>query len=287
MNINDNKSKDFDILGQYYREISQYEAPTDEENRDLIIRAQNGDENARTEFVERNLKLVARIARFHAYKGVPILDIIQYGNEALLRSINNYNPECEEKVCSYVGKCVDLAIRRKMSKDLKPVNYSYTDYYTVGKIKNYCHNYFLEYGNEPSNQTIMDELNVKQYQIDLYKNVADGNLTVSFDTKMVNPNGGTTKVVDVIGNVDDNYNSVDDKVTMEQIINYILKMNLPPKGKFILLYRYGFIDGKFHNLEEIAKIYNLSHERIRQIEIASLNKIKRSRNLKKSLNSML
>ena len=46
MNINDNKSKDFDILGQYYREISQYEAPTDEENRDLIIRAQNGDENA-------------------------------------------------------------------------------------------------------------------------------------------------------------------------------------------------------------------------------------------------
>ncbi len=287
MNSNDNRSRDFDILGQYYKEISHYKTPTDEENRYLIIRAQNGDEDARTEFIERNLKLVVRIANLHAYRGVPILDVIQYGNEALVKAINNYNPKCEEKVCSYVGKCVDLTIRRKISRDLTPVNYSYTDYYTVGKIKNYCHNYFLMNGKEPRDKTIMEELNVKQHQIDLYKKVVDDTLTISFDTKMVNPLGGSTKVIDIIGEEDDNLDNVVNKVTTEQIIKFILDMKLPPKGKFILLYRYGFIDGKTHTLLETGKLYNLTHERIRQIEETCLKKIKRSRNLKKSLNSML
>lgn len=268
---------DLDSLKLYLRDVKELDLLPYDETIELIKKAKLGDKNARNKVVEHNLKLIVVIAKKHQGKGVPFLDLIEYGNMALIKAIKNYKLTSKTRFNIYLSVFIDLYIRKMIAKDDRVVQYGNNTYSKVGQIKKFCDNFLIKNEREATDEEIRKSLNVKQEIIDLYRATLDNSLVISYDDVPKDDSNENRSIMESVGSFDKNYDYVLDKIAYEQITNGINNIKFKEHEKEILLKRYGIIDGKVHTLRDLSKEFPLSPEGIRLKEVSALKRVKNSK----------
>lgn len=272
----DNKYFERDILSTYLREIGSYKQLTTEQERDLLLKIKNGDENAKELFIQSNLKLVVNVAKKFQDRGMSLLDLVQEGNIGLMKAIEYFdlsrNLKFSTYAFAYIKGYINRAINDKGRTIRIPVNILEKRNMYIKVINDLT----IELNRTPSNKEIAKKMGVRvdtvnilqesQFDItSLNEKVSDDSDTEVKDLLVLNENS--------LSYVEDDYDSVDLK---DQVQDLLEKCNLSRQAVEVLIKRYGLDGNEPMTLEEIGQLYNVTRERIRQIETKSLMIIRRS-----------
>ena len=259
-----------DIISSYLIEIKEYKLLSQEEEIKLFEALHKGDKTARKKLINHNLRLVTSIARRYKNQGLEYMDLIGEGNIGLMTAINKYDETKGYKFSTYavwwIRQSIVQFIRNK-SRNIRIPSNMYTKFnkYQTEKIK-----LTQELGHEPSITEISKKLDIPIQKIyELEQIYTD---TVSIDQKI-----GDEQDTDLISMIADEKETTEETVIQqiegEEIRSYL--DCLKETEKEIIILRYGIGTDNPMTLEQIAKIKNLTRERIRQIEAKALVKLKR------------
>jgi RNA polymerase primary sigma factor len=259
------KYQDNDIQRQYFEDISRYPVLTMEEEQSLSRRAREGDEAARKKLIVSNLKLVITIAKSYASYGVPFLDLIEEGNLGLIKAVSRFDPDKGFRFSTYSSWWIRQAIVRAIS------NYSRTI-----RIPIHVFQLMTKYvGIESKMKTHSSDekaaalgISRKRFRMleKLVRNIRELDLSSSIDT--YSELATNLEAVDPAG---------PEKIVLSQIEHEELASlldRLSEREKLIIRVRYGFEDGVPRTLAETGKLIHVSRERVRQLEMRALRKLK-------------
>ena len=261
-----------DNLKYYFNDIKDKKLLTREEEQDLIIRAQNGDESAVNKLIESNLKLVVSIAKRYIGKGYEFQDLIQEGNLGLYKAIEKFDINMGYKFSTYATWWVRQSISRSIADKGRTIRIPVHLYETVSKINRYIKKVEAENGYTPTKEEISEVLDIKLHTVETALSVQN---TLSLNQTYITAEGDEDNSLQDI--VADEYNLEDEVIDNMYLGQFYAAFKttdvINDKERLVLEYRNGFIDGKAWTLEEIAKLFGLTRERIRQIEARALRKL--------------
>ena len=272
-NINDLENDNFyssDGIKSYLKEIGKYKLLTFSEEKALAYKYKNGDKNAKEEFINSNLRLVVSISRRYLGRGLQLLDLIQEGNIGLIKAVEKFESSRGLKFSTYATWWIRQSITRALadkSRDIRVPVHMHEKIFELRKTEKKLQ---LELNRQPTVLEIAKEMNLTEQKV--LEILSYDQKTISLNTKVGDEDD--TELQDLVNN---SANLEEDCVndTLSEAIYELLnldKLNL--KEKKVLIYRFGLIDGEEKTLEEIGKIFNLTRERIRQIEKKALQKLK-------------
>ncbi len=273
------KSNDIDTFKLYLSSMPRL--LTIEEEKKLVERMSKGDEEARKILVEHNLRLSVAIAKRYTKPGVSLNDLVQEGNIGLMIAASKFNGDLDYKFSTYAVWWIKQRMTRYIADNSRTVRipvYMHDIIYKMNRTKKVLES---QLNREVTKEELAEALNVsleKLYQIEKY-----GADTVSLETK-VNREDGTDS--SELGHfVEDENAQFEGKIIKDLYLNELSNTIfngevLNDREKLVLQYRYGFIDGEPRTLEECGKIFNLTRERVRQIEKNALKKLSKSGTLK-------
>ncbi len=273
------KSNDIDTFKLYLSSMPRL--LTVEEEKKLVERMSKGDEEARKILVEHNLRLSVAIAKRYTKPGVSLNDLVQEGNIGLMIAASKFNGDLDYKFSTYAVWWIKQRMTRYIADNSRTVRipvYMHDIIYKMNRTKKVLES---QLNREVTKEELAEALNVsleKLYQIEKY-----GADAVSLETK-VNREDGTDS--SELGHfVEDENAQFEGKIIKDLYLNELSNTIfngevLNDREKLVLQYRYGFIDGEPRTLEECGKIFNLTRERVRQIEKNALKKLSKSGTLK-------
>lgn len=279
--LDDNEiTKDINIndpVRMYLKEIGRISLLNGEEEMELSIRVANGDEEAKNKLAESNLRLVVSIAKRYVGRGLLFLDLIQEGNIGLMKAVDKFDYDKGYKFSTYATWWIRQAITRALADQARTIRVPVHMVETINKMARIQRQLTLELNREPSEEEIAKKMGLSVEKVrDVIKISQD---PVSLETP--------------IGEEDDSHlgDFVKDINTMtpeEYATNEILKEEiksvletLQEREQEVLELRFGLIDGTSHTLEEVGKRFNVTRERIRQIEAKALRKLRHPSRAKK------
>jgi RNA polymerase sigma factor (sigma-70 family) len=245
----------------------QLPAGTDRaELRQLVV---EGD-RAKDLFIRANLRLVVSIARRYVRSGMPMLDLIQEGNTGLVRAVEKFDYERGYKFSTYATWWIRQAISRAIAQQERTVRLPVHLVEDVNRMRNVIRQLTREMGAEPQPEQVADALGVSVERVNELKRWSQD--TVSLDTPV--GDDGDTNLGDLVADSDEP--SPEDVVLsglerqrIESLLNH-----LDDRSAGIMRARYGLEDGREHSLTEVASRFSLSRERIRQLEIQALGRLR-------------
>ena len=259
-----------DPVRMYLKEIGRISLLTPEEEMELSIKVANGDEEAKNRLAESNLRLVVSIAKRYVGRGLLFLDLIQEGNIGLMKAVDKFDYDQGYKFSTYATWWIRQAITRALADQARTIRVPVHMVETINKMARIQRQLTLELNREPSEEEIAKKMGISVEKVrDVIKISQD---PVSLETP--------------IGEEDDSHlgDFVKDINTMtpeEYATNEILKEEikavletLQEREQEVLELRFGLIDGTSHTLEEVGKRFNVTRERIRQIEAKALRKLR-------------
>ena len=270
-----------EAIQQYIKQLPQ-KILTYKETIELFKRYENGDNEAFDQLIYYNLRLSVAIAKKFLNSGVDILDLIQAGNEGLIKAVNRYNYRMGFKFSTYATYWLRQYISRSIDNESRiiriPVNVS-QDIVKVRKVLSY---YYNECGIEPTIEQISLETKLSPSSIqDALENMDDA---ISYNNK-VNNDGDSCDEVELIDLISDDYKSVnytEDKIFNSQVRTALSNIqNLTLNERKVIYYRFGFKDGVTYTLESTGNILGITRERVRQIEKNAIKKLKISSEFQK------
>ena len=267
-----------DSVKIYLREIGEYPLLSIEQQRDLALKILEGDNKARELFINSNLRLVVSIARRYIGNGLTFLDLIQEGNLGLITAVDKYDVKKGFNFSTYAIWWIRQAITKAIEYKGRTIRIAAHVYEKVQLYKKVFRNLEIKLNREPTINEIADEMELSVSEVsDLQQ--------LQIDVVSINAIIGDEKEKELenfIVSSDESPEDIATKENMKQDINNLLiSCNLKPRERDILILRYG-LDGKEPmTLVEIGKIYNLTRERVRQIESNALKKIRKSNFVKR------
>ena len=266
-----------DGVKEYINSINNIPLLSSEEEIDLALKIKNGDKGARKKFIESNLRLVVDIVKKFNGFGLSYLDLIQEGNLALIFAVDRFDVTLGYRFSTFatiiINQKVSRAIYLKGSQIRLP-EYINKKIRLLNSTYVYLHN---KIGSEITYDDLSKELGISVEEIEYLYSLRSNPLSIN---KKVNEED-SLEIIDLIpsnDNIEEDYSKKD---LYEKILLLIDKSKLSDREKNVILLRYGFIDGKVWKLKDIGKLYEISGERIRQIEAGALRKIRKSSYLKK------
>ena len=266
-----------DPVRMYLKEIGRISLLSPEEELKLSIQIANGDEDAKQQLAESNLRLVVSIAKRYVGRGLLFLDLIQEGNIGLMKAVDKFDYDKGYKFSTYATWWIRQAITRALADQARTIRVPVHMVETINKMVRIQRQMTLELNREPSEEEITKKMGIS---VDKVREVIKiSQEPVSLETP--------------IGEEDDSHLSdfIKDKSSMspeEYATNEILKeeiknvlMTLQEREQEVLELRFGLIDGTCHTLEEVGKRFNVTRERIRQIEAKALRKLRHPSRAKK------
>ena len=275
-------SKDIKIndpVRMYLKEIGRINLLTSDEEFEYAKLANEGDEHAKTMLAESNLRLVVSIAKRYVGRGMLFLDLIQEGNIGLMKAVEKFDPSKGYKFSTYATWWIRQAITRAIADQARTIRIPVHMVETINKLARVQRQLTQELNREPTDEEIAKKLGISLDKVrEVYKISQD---PVSLETP--------------IGEEDDSHlgDFIKDERTMspeeyatvgmlkEELASVLL--TLTEREEIVLRLRFGLDDGQCRTLEEVGQIFNVTRERIRQIEAKALRKLKhpsRSRKLK-------
>ncbi|MCR1839436.1 RNA polymerase sigma factor RpoD [Murimonas intestini] len=268
-----------DPVRMYLKEIGNVPLLSTEEEVELAKKVEQGDEEAKKSLTEANLRLVVSIAKKYVGRGMPFLDLIQEGNMGLMKAVDKFDYTKGYKFSTYATWWIRQAITRGIADTGRTIRVPVHMVETINKTLRMTRTLLQELGREPTPEEVAERLNVPVSKVrEVLKISRD---PVSLDTP--------------IGEEDDSHlgDFIEDDSALSPADSAAFSMlraelgtaleSLTDRERQVVQLRFGLIDGRARTLEEVGKEFNVTRERIRQIEAKALRKLRhpsRSKRLK-------
>ena len=268
-----------DPVRMYLKEIGQIKLLSMEEELELADRILEGDETAKAELAEANLRLVVSIAKRYVGRGMLFLDLIQEGNIGLMKAVDKFDVSKGYKFSTYATWWIRQAITRAIADQARTIRVPVHMVETINKLARIQRQMTLELNREPSEEELAKKMNMPVDKIrEIYKISQD---PVSLETPIGEEDD--SHLGDFIK--DERNVSPEDYATNEMLKDEISEVlqTLTEREEKVIRLRFGLEDGKSRTLEEVGQMFGVTRERIRQIEAKALRKLRhpsRSRKLK-------
>jgi RNA polymerase primary sigma factor len=268
-----------DSIQMYLKEIGRVPLLKGNEEVELAKRKEKGDREAERKIIEANLRLVVSIAKkFAGAKGLSLLDLIQEGNIGLFRAVEKFEYRKGYKFSTYATWWIRQAITRALADQSRTIRIPVHMVETINKFQQVQRILIQELGREPLPEEISAEMNEDLDKVRYIIKISQD--TISLETTIGDDEEDST-LEDFI---EDIKNVTPDRAAALQLLRDYVKaiiVNLSPREQKILEMRFGLIDGVAHTLEEVGQEFDVTRERIRQIEAKSLEKIRKLKGLDK------
>ncbi len=265
----DNISLD-DPVKVYLREIGRVPLLSTDEEVELAVKIAEGNEYAKQRLTEANLRLVVSIAKKYVGRGMYFLDLIQEGNVGLIKAVDKFDHTKGFKFSTYATWWIRQAITRAIADQARTIRIPVHMVETINRLKKIQSQLLHENGVEPSEELIAEKMDLPVERVREIMRVAQE--PVSMETP-IGPEEDS-RLMDFIR--DEDALAPDDAalrtITNEDIDN-VLK-TLTPREEAVIRLRFGLKDGRCHTLEEVGMEFNVTRERIRQIEAKALRKLR-------------
>lgn len=272
-----------DPVRMYLKEIGKVNLLTPEEEVALAKRMAGGDEEAKRRMAEANLRLVVSIAKRYVGRGMLFLDLIQEGNLGLIKAVEKFDYTKGYKFSTYATWWIRQAITRAIADQARTIRIPVHMVETINKVIRVSRQLLQELGHDPSAEEIAEEMGLPVEKVrDILKIAQE---PVSLETPIGEEED--SHLGDFIPDEDASEPSEAASFTLlkEQLMSVL--STLTPREEKVLRLRFGIEDGRTRTLEEVGKEFNVTRERIRQIEAKALRKLRhpsRSKKLRDFLN---
>lgn len=259
-----------DSVKLYFKEIGRIPLLTAAEEIELAKKVKQGDLTARNKMIEANLRLVANVAKRYVGRGVHFQDLVQNGNMGLIRAVEKYDCSKGYRFSTYAYCWIRQAITRSISDQGRIIRLPVHMAETVNLVRRFKKEHVVMYGIEPSVEEIAEGL-------DIPVSKAKEAVGLIHDVISLNIKIGEEEDGSYLGDFikDETQNPEEDaaKVMLKNEIAKALEI-LEPREKEILILRFGLNGEVPHTLESVGKRFNLTRERIRQIEMKAIRKFR-------------
>jgi len=260
-----------DSIQMYLREIGKIPLLTSEEEVELAKRKERNEREAERKLIEANLRLVVSIAKKFVGKSLSLLDLIQEGNIGLFRAVKKFEYRKGYKFSTYATWWIRQAITRALADQSRTIRIPVHMVETINKFQQIERQLIQDLGREPLPEEIAAEMGLEIDKVNHIIKISQD--TVSLETSVGEDDEDST-LEDFIEDVK---NVTPDRAAALQLLRDYVKevvKDLSPREQKILEMRFGLADGVTHTLEEVGKEFDVTRERIRQIEAKSLERIK-------------
>ncbi len=268
-----------DPVKMYLKDIGKVPLLQPEEETELAKKMMEGDEQAKRLLSEANLRLVVSIAKRYMGRGMQFLDLIQEGNLGLMKAVEKFDYQKGFKFSTYATWWIRQAITRAIADQARTIRIPVHMVETINKLMRVSRRLLQELGREPNPEEIGKEMDLPPERVMEIQRIAQDPVSLNTpigeenDTvlgEFIEDEGGTAPT-----------DAVSDMMRKKQLLEVL--ETLTPREEKVLRLRYGLDDGRIRTLEEVGKIFNVTRERIRQIESKALRKLRhpsRSKQLK-------
>lgn len=268
-----------DPVRMYLKEIGTVPLLSAEEEYRLAVRKSQGDEVAKQRLIEANLRLVVSIAKRYTGRGMSFLDLVQEGNLGLIKGVEKFDPEKGFKLSTYATWWIRQSVTRALADQARTIRVPVHMVETINKMSKMQRKLTLELGYEPSVKELAEHLDMSEEKVQEIMQIAREPASLETpigeeDDSNLGDFVADSNVVSPEGNVE--------SVMLREHIDTLLG-DLKERERQVIVLRFGLEDGHPRTLEEVGKEFNVTRERIRQIEAKALRKLRhpsRSRKLK-------
>ena len=268
--IGSTSAKVNDPVRMYLKEIGVVPLLTNEEEKELALAVEAGDVEAKQRLAEANLRLVVSIAKRYVGRGMQFLDLIQEGNMGLMKAVDKFDYSKGFKFSTYATWWIRQAITRAIADQARTIRIPVHMVETINKLVREQRNLLQELGQDPTPEQIAERMDMTPDKVREILKIAQE--PVSLETP--------------IGEEDDSHlgdfiedevieNPVDctTRIVLREQLDEVLD-TLTDREENVLRLRFGLDDGKMRTLEDVGKVFNVTRERIRQIEAKALRKLR-------------
>ena len=267
-----------DSVRLYLREIGKIPLLKADEELALAQRVVAGEKEAKDQMAEANMRLVVSIAKRYVGRGLDLLDLIQEGNTGLLRAVEKFDPDKGFKFSTYATWWIRQAITRAIADQARTIRIPVHMVETINKLLRTQRRLTQELNREPTNEEI-----AKEMEIDVEK--VEHIMKIKQDISSLDASVRDDEEDSVLGDFieDEDTVSPEESATSQLLKEHVKDMlgALTEREQKILKLRFGLEDGKSHTLEEVGQEFNVTRERIRQIEAKALAKLRKHKDAKK------
>ncbi|GCF06459.1 sigma-70 family RNA polymerase sigma factor [Dictyobacter arantiisoli] len=259
-----------DAVKQYLKEIGMYPLLTSAQELQLAERVARGDLRARQRLIEANLRLVVSIAKRYSNQGLPLLDLIQEGNIGLMRATQKFDYQRGFRFSTYATWWIRQAISRAIAEHSRSIHIPVHVVELIYKIKRIARRMYQEQGIEPLPEQIAAEMGLPRERVVELLNASEQ--PISLDAPMADDE--EYHLADAIENAatPPPVDQTADQLLQAQIEQALTVLS--PRERTIIEMRYGLKEGHSLSLDEVGTIFRLTRERIRQIEVKALRKLR-------------
>ena len=269
-----------DAVQNYLREIGKVSLLTPAQERELAKRVMEGDKEAKKQLIQSNLRLVVAIAKkyINRSRNLTLLDLIQEGNIGLARAVEKFDYRKGFKFSTYAVWWIKQAISRALADQTRVIRIPVHMIETLSKYSQVRRRLAQEFGREPLPEDIASEMGIDVEKVHHLIKIAQD--TISLETPIGDSDGES-----LLGEfISDEKTLSPSQAATQELIREQLKeilVDLSEREQKILSMRFGLKDGVNHTLEEVGKEFNVTRERIRQIEAKALEKLRNHQLIKR------
>ena len=266
-----------DPVRMYLKEIGKIPLLTPEEETELAKRMADGDEEAKRRMAEANLRLVVSIAKRYVGRGLLFLDLIQEGNLGLIKAVEKFDYTKGYKFSTYATWWIRQAITRAIADQARTIRIPVHMVETINKVIRVSRQLLQELGHEPTPEEIAKEM---QMPVDKVRDILKiAQEPVSLETPIGEEEDSHLGDFIPDEEASEPSEAASFSLLREQLMDVL--DTLTPREKKVLELRFGLVDGRTRTLEEVGKEFNVTRERIRQIEAKALRKLRHPSRSKK------
>ena len=259
-----------DPVRMYLKEIGTVPLLTAEEEYALAMKKQEGDEYAKQRLIEANLRLVVSIAKRYTGRGMSFLDLVQEGNLGLIKGVEKFDPEKGFKLSTYATWWIRQSVTRALADQARTIRVPVHMVETINKMSKMQRKLTLELGYEPSVKELAEHLDMTEEKEQEIMQIAREPASLETpigeeDDSNLGDFVADANVLSPEGNVE--------SVMLREHIDSLLD-DLKERERQVIVLRFGLEDGHPRTLEEVGREFNVTRERIRQIEAKALRKLR-------------
>ena len=259
-----------DPVRLYLKEIGKVPLLDSEQERILAERMAEGDEEAKTQLVEANLRLVVSIAKRYVGKGMFFLDLIQEGNLGLMKAVDKFDYRKGYKFSTYATWWIRQAITRAIADQARTIRIPVHMVETIHKVSRYSRQMLQELGREATADELGEKMGMSAEKVREIMKVAQD--PVSLETPI-----GEEEDSHLGDFIPDDETPAPSDAASASILREVIERELhtlTPREEHVIKLRFGLYDGRTRTLEEVGQEFNITRERIRQIEAKALRKLR-------------